>query len=56
LGDNSPQFCGGATPRVRVPRTAVQFVDLVDKRGLADLQRVFGCSKRAAKDLGLSRR
>ena len=38
-------------PRARVPRTAVEFVDLVDKLGIADVQRVFGCSKRAAEDV-----
>jgi hypothetical protein len=26
----------------RVPRTAIEFVELVDKRGIADVQRVFG--------------
>lgn len=38
-------------PRVKVPRTAVEFVELVDKRGIADVQRVFGCSRRAAEDV-----
>jgi hypothetical protein len=38
-------------PRARAPRTAIEFVELVDKRGIADAQRVFGCSRRAAEDV-----
>ena len=43
-------------PRARVPRTAIEYLDVVDKRGLADIQRVFGCSRRAAEDLVLQAR
>jgi hypothetical protein len=43
-------------PRARVPRTAIEYVELLDKRGVADLQRIFGCSRRAAEDLALQAR
>jgi hypothetical protein len=43
-------------PRAKVPRIAIEYVELVDKRGVADLCRVFGCSRRAAEDLVLQAR
>jgi hypothetical protein len=43
-------------PRARVPRTAIEYIELLDKRGVADLQRVFGCSRRAAEELALQAR
>jgi hypothetical protein len=44
---------GGAMPRARVPRTAVEYLDVVDKRGIADLQRIFQCSRKDAEDVVL---
>jgi hypothetical protein len=38
-------------PRARVPRTAIEYLDVVDKRGVANLCRIFGCSRRAADQL-----
>jgi hypothetical protein len=43
-------------PRAKVPRTAIEYVELVDKRGIADVQRIFGCSRRAADQVVLQAR
>src|SRR5215208_7708512 len=42
---NYAEVCQGA----KAPRTAIEFVELVDKRGIADVQRVFGYSRRAPR-------